>query len=177
MIGRGTFFEPTLIVNVHHQMELMTEENFGPILSVMKVRDDTEAFQKIDDSHYGLTAAIYTTSQERAEAMRQMQNILSVESAVEEHDPSLLTDLLLRHDVQQALESTSAHASLPAILADALDNGQQAMFLQYAASSADRWLLLSFHPSTRQYAGILSIPSDADRESVGLGRRGESPRG
>lgn len=59
-ISQGTFYPATLVVNVNNKMKLMQEENFGPILPVMKVRDVNEAIQHTNDSHYGLTAAIFT---------------------------------------------------------------------------------------------------------------------
>lgn len=66
-VGKGTFFEPTLITNADHRMELLREENFGPILPVVPVSGDEEAVRLVNDSPYGLTSAIYTRDQERAE--------------------------------------------------------------------------------------------------------------
>ncbi len=66
-IEGGAFWEPTLVVGVNHKMSLMKEENFGPILPVMKVRDLDEAIERLNDSEYGLTAAIYTKDREEAE--------------------------------------------------------------------------------------------------------------
>ena len=47
-------------------MSVMHEENFGPIMPVMKVDSDSEAVEKVNDSGLGLTSAIFTTSEERA---------------------------------------------------------------------------------------------------------------
>ncbi len=66
-VGNGTFFEPTLLTNVTHDMEVMMVENFGPILPIMGVSSDDEAIGLINDSAYGLTSIIFTASQERAE--------------------------------------------------------------------------------------------------------------
>lgn len=66
-IGKGVFFEPTLLIDVNDSMAVMREENFGPILPVMAVADDEEALRRVNDSRYGLTCAIYTSSLERAE--------------------------------------------------------------------------------------------------------------
>ncbi len=66
-IGGGTFWEPTLVVDVDHQMSLMKQENFGPILPIMRIRDLDEAIALINDSDYGLTAAIYTEDSNEAE--------------------------------------------------------------------------------------------------------------
>ncbi len=66
-IGKGTFFEPTLITGVDNSMAVVREENFGPILPIIPVRDDAEALRLVNDSPYGLTSAIYTSDRERAE--------------------------------------------------------------------------------------------------------------
>jgi len=58
--GPGDFYEPTLLVDVDHTMECMTEETFGPTLPVMKVADAEEAVRLANDSIYGLQASIYT---------------------------------------------------------------------------------------------------------------------
>ena len=71
--GKGYYFEPTVIINVNHTMTLMTEESFGPVVGIQKVKDDAEAVQLMQDTVYGLTAAVYSTSYERAEeVMKQM---------------------------------------------------------------------------------------------------------
>jgi acyl-CoA reductase-like NAD-dependent aldehyde dehydrogenase len=58
--GPGDFFEPTLLLDVDHSMECMTEETFGPTLPVMKVADVDEAVRLANDSPYGLQASIWT---------------------------------------------------------------------------------------------------------------------
>lgn len=71
--GKGYFFEPTVVVNTDHNMKLMTEESFGPVIGIQKVKDDREAVELMKDTPYGLTAAVYSKSFERAEAvMKQM---------------------------------------------------------------------------------------------------------
>jgi len=67
-IGQGTFFEPTLLTVNLNDLAIMQEENFGPLLPVMKVADDAEAIGYINDSDFGLTAVICTSDQSRAEA-------------------------------------------------------------------------------------------------------------
>ena len=56
----GNYVSPILLIDVDHSMQIMTEETFGPVIPVMKVKDDTEAIAKMNDSIYGLTASIWT---------------------------------------------------------------------------------------------------------------------
>jgi acyl-CoA reductase-like NAD-dependent aldehyde dehydrogenase len=60
------YLAPEVLVNVNHQMEVMREESFGPVVGIMKVRDDDEAVMLMNDSPYGLTASIWTRDIERA---------------------------------------------------------------------------------------------------------------
>lgn len=64
---KGYFFEPTVLVNVSHEMSVMRDESFGPVIGIMKVKDDAEAEKFMQDTEYGLTAAVYSSSKARAE--------------------------------------------------------------------------------------------------------------
>ncbi len=64
---KGYYFEPTVLVNVNHSMSVMRDESFGPIIGIMKVKNDDEAIQLMQDTEYGLTAGVYTATKERAE--------------------------------------------------------------------------------------------------------------
>ncbi len=66
-IKKAVFFPATLVVNADNNMEIMREENFGPILSVMKVKSLQEGIENINDSNYGLTSAIFTKTKETAQ--------------------------------------------------------------------------------------------------------------
>ncbi len=74
MAGKGFYFEPTVITQANHSMSLMREESFGPIIGIMKVKDDAEAVQLMKDTEYGLTAAVYSSNQKRAEHILQQIN-------------------------------------------------------------------------------------------------------
>jgi acyl-CoA reductase-like NAD-dependent aldehyde dehydrogenase len=63
---KGNYFEPTVLKDVNNQMLVMQEESFGPIIGIMKVSTDEEAIELMNDTKYGLTAAVYADSQERA---------------------------------------------------------------------------------------------------------------
>ncbi|MCK6576925.1 MAG: aldehyde dehydrogenase family protein [Anaerolineae bacterium] len=60
------YLAPQILVDVDHRMEVMTEESFGPVVGIMKVRDDAEAVALMNDSHYGLTASIWTQDADAA---------------------------------------------------------------------------------------------------------------
>ena len=72
--GKGYYFEPSVLVNVNHEMKLMTEESFGPIVGIQKVSSDEEAVELMLDTPYGLTAAVYSSSYERAEKVMKKMN-------------------------------------------------------------------------------------------------------
>jgi len=54
------YLAPEVLTDVNHQMAVMREESFGPVVGIMKVRDDAEAIELMNDSPYGLTASIWT---------------------------------------------------------------------------------------------------------------------
>lgn len=56
----GNYVKPTLLIGVTHDMDVMNDETFGPIIPVMKVGDDEEAILLMNDSEFGLTASIWT---------------------------------------------------------------------------------------------------------------------
>ncbi|MFN7571911.1 MAG: aldehyde dehydrogenase family protein [Betaproteobacteria bacterium] len=62
----GNWFEPTVLVNVNHDMTVMREESFGPIIGIQKVAGDEEAVRLMNDTEYGLTAGVYTREETRA---------------------------------------------------------------------------------------------------------------
>ncbi|MCJ1312604.1 hypothetical protein MMC25_006278 [Agyrium rufum] len=69
--SEGNFVKPTLLVNVTHDMDIMNEETFGPVIPVMKVGDDAEAVRLMNDSEFGLTASIWTKDVEIGEKLAE----------------------------------------------------------------------------------------------------------
>jgi acyl-CoA reductase-like NAD-dependent aldehyde dehydrogenase len=64
--GPGSFFPPTVLVDVDHSMACMTEETFGPTLPIMKVASVDEAIRLANDSPYGLSASVFSRDVARA---------------------------------------------------------------------------------------------------------------
>jgi acyl-CoA reductase-like NAD-dependent aldehyde dehydrogenase len=62
----GAYLAPQVLTGVTHEMPLMQEENFGPVVGIMKVESDDEAVSLMNDSRYGLTASLWTADAERA---------------------------------------------------------------------------------------------------------------
>jgi acyl-CoA reductase-like NAD-dependent aldehyde dehydrogenase len=60
------YMAPQVLVNVDHSMRLMNEESFAPVIGIMRVKSDEEAIALMNDSEYGLTAAIWTSDPEAA---------------------------------------------------------------------------------------------------------------
>jgi acyl-CoA reductase-like NAD-dependent aldehyde dehydrogenase len=63
------FYEPTVLVDVDHSMEIMLEESFGPLMPIMRVKDVEEALRLANDSRYGLSASIFSRNLRRAEKL------------------------------------------------------------------------------------------------------------
>jgi acyl-CoA reductase-like NAD-dependent aldehyde dehydrogenase len=54
------YMGPTVLVDVDHSMNIMREESFGPVIGIMRVRNDDDAIALMNDSPYGLTACLWT---------------------------------------------------------------------------------------------------------------------
>ena len=63
------YMAPQVLVNVNHSMRLMNEESFAPVIGIMRVSSDDEAIRLMNDSAYGLTAAIWTADADAALAI------------------------------------------------------------------------------------------------------------
>jgi acyl-CoA reductase-like NAD-dependent aldehyde dehydrogenase len=61
------YLAPQVLTGVDHSMSVMREESFGPVVGIMKVKDDAEALSLMNDSIYGLTASIWTADLDAAE--------------------------------------------------------------------------------------------------------------
>ncbi|MCF1714314.1 aldehyde dehydrogenase family protein [Flavihumibacter sp. RY-1] len=70
----GYYMVPAVLSNVNHNMSVMKEESFGPVIGIQKVSNDSEAIDLMKDTSYGLTAAVYTSNEERAEKILRQMN-------------------------------------------------------------------------------------------------------
>jgi acyl-CoA reductase-like NAD-dependent aldehyde dehydrogenase len=71
----GRFYEPTVLVDVDHSMEAMTEETFGPTLPIMRIGSPEEGVRLANDSQYGLGASVWTRDVARGEELaRQIES-------------------------------------------------------------------------------------------------------
>src|SRR6266852_6084792 len=67
----GAFFEPTVLINVNHDMDVMREETFGPVLPIMTFKTDDEAVRLANDTGYGLTASVWSGSIARGKRLAE----------------------------------------------------------------------------------------------------------
>ena len=65
----GTYLTPQILTGVTHDMRVMRDESFGPVVGIMPVRDDEEALALMNDSPFGLTASIWTRDTAAAAAL------------------------------------------------------------------------------------------------------------
>ncbi|WP_324752991.1 aldehyde dehydrogenase family protein [Roseovarius sp. Pro17] len=65
----GAYLTPQILTNVTHDMRVMRDESFGPVVGIMKVSSDDEAIELMNDSNFGLTASLWTADLDRAQAV------------------------------------------------------------------------------------------------------------
>jgi acyl-CoA reductase-like NAD-dependent aldehyde dehydrogenase len=70
----GLFYQPTVLVDVYHEMKCMREETFGPTLPIMKVHNVAEAIEKANDSELGLSGSVWTRDKNKAMALARKMN-------------------------------------------------------------------------------------------------------
>ncbi len=63
----GAYLTPQILTNVTHDMRVMRDESFGPVVGILKVSSDEEAIALMNDSQFGLTASIWTADTDKAD--------------------------------------------------------------------------------------------------------------
>jgi acyl-CoA reductase-like NAD-dependent aldehyde dehydrogenase len=63
----GAYVTPQVLTNVTHDMRVMRDESFGPVVGIMPVKDDEQAIALMNDCQFGLTASIWTADAAKAE--------------------------------------------------------------------------------------------------------------
>ena len=88
--GNGYFFEPTIVTDVNHDMNIIKEEVFGPAAPIIIVNNEKEAIAEANNSEFGLGASIWTNNVERGTRLaRQIQSgIVSINEMVKS-DPRM----------------------------------------------------------------------------------------
>ncbi|MCA9971015.1 MAG: aldehyde dehydrogenase family protein [Anaerolineales bacterium] len=88
----GMFMEPTILTDVTHDMLLMQEETFGPIMPIMKVKDETEALWLANDSEFGLSASVWSNNMRQAKRVAHRLDVgsVNVNDAISHYPVSLL---------------------------------------------------------------------------------------
>ncbi len=74
----GLYFEPTVLVDVDHDMSVMKDETFGPVIPIMKVADAAEAMRLANDSCYGLGASIFCRDRDAAAKLAEQIEVGAV---------------------------------------------------------------------------------------------------
>ncbi|MFO0676432.1 MAG: aldehyde dehydrogenase family protein [Polyangiaceae bacterium] len=169
------FVPPTVLTHVDHGMRVMKEEIFGPVVAIMKVRDDDEAVALANDSHLGLNAYVYSGDREAGRRLAErieagsvvVNDVLVNHAAVEApffgikqsglgrtHGDAALRDMAeARHvNVERSLASTLARA-LPLAAPDAFG-------FPYSAGKLGvlrRAMELLYRPSKRSGRGLLRL--------------------
>jgi succinate-semialdehyde dehydrogenase/glutarate-semialdehyde dehydrogenase len=67
--GQGLWFEPTVLDHCTHEMKAVTDETFGPVLPLLRVKDAEEAVRWANDSRYGLNASVWSEDIPKAQAI------------------------------------------------------------------------------------------------------------
>jgi acyl-CoA reductase-like NAD-dependent aldehyde dehydrogenase len=86
----GTYLAPQILVDVNHEMRVMREESFGPVVGIMPVKDDDHAVAMMNDCDYGLTASLWTRDSARAARIgRQIETGTIFQNRCDYLDPAL----------------------------------------------------------------------------------------
>ena len=86
----GAYLAPQILVDVNHNMRVMREESFGPVVGIMPVKDDTEAIRLMNDCDYGLTASIWSADAQAARSIgAQLQTGTVLMNRCDYLDPAL----------------------------------------------------------------------------------------
>ena len=91
LVGLGdSYLAPQVLTQVNHDMALMREETFGPVVGIMSVLDDNEAIRLMNDSEFGLTASLWSMDVDTCELLgRQINTGTVFQNRCDYLDPAL----------------------------------------------------------------------------------------
>jgi len=78
----GSFIQPTVLTGVTHQMKVMTEETFGPVIPIQKVKSVDEAVRLANDTRYGLGSSVFAGKSARSIAAKLRAGMTSINSVM-----------------------------------------------------------------------------------------------
>ncbi|CAN5600636.1 aldehyde dehydrogenase family protein [soil metagenome] len=78
----GAYIQPTVLTNVNHEMKIMVEETFGPVIPIQKVKSIDEAIRLANDSRFGLGSSVFAKKSARAIADRMRAGMTSINSVM-----------------------------------------------------------------------------------------------
>ncbi len=115
----GLYAKPTVVVDVDHDMKLMRDETFGPLMPIMKVKDEAEAIRLANDSHFGLSASVWSQNLKRAERVAHQLQVgtVNINDATTHYPVSLLpfggvkqSGTARTHGKMEVMQFTQAHS-------------------------------------------------------------------
>lgn len=90
LLGKGYFYEPTVLVNTAPEMKVLSEEVFGPVAPVIVVRNEEEAIAAANASAYGLGGSVWTRNLERGlRVARQVESGIVFVNSITKSDPRM----------------------------------------------------------------------------------------
>lgn len=115
----GLFVQPTVLVDVDHSMKVVRDETFGPLMPIMKVKDEAEAIRKANDSEYGLSACVWSSNLKRAQRVAEQLEVgsVNINDAISHYPVSLLpfggikkSGTARTHGSREVLQFTQPHS-------------------------------------------------------------------
>jgi acyl-CoA reductase-like NAD-dependent aldehyde dehydrogenase len=144
------FYAPTILADVTHQMQVMREETFGPVLSIAPFDTDSEAIALANDSEFGLAASVWTRNSDHGEAIARQLIAGTV----------MVNDVISCFGISEAPSTRLAYSAFPKCSPSAPHTDRQwSAAVPAAVRRAPRPLLAK----ARSFETVTSMPATQDR--------------